>query len=284
VSAVAVIGLGAMGSRIARRLVDAGHDVVVWNRSPAKVKALVGAGARAAASPVDAARGSETVITMVADPAALAAVTEGADGVAAGVRESQTVIEMSTVGAAAVKRLASALPRGTALLDAPVLGSLAEAESGTLSIFVGGERADFERASELLRVLGSPIYIGPLGSGAAAKLIANFTLFGVLGVVGEAVAAADELGLSRDAVFEVLATTPVAAQAERRRPAIERNEYPPRFRLALAQKDAELLAGAAAGLDLRVFEAARSWLADAAAAGRGELDYSAMLAQIVERA
>jgi 3-hydroxyisobutyrate dehydrogenase-like beta-hydroxyacid dehydrogenase len=284
VSAVAVIGLGAMGSRIARRLVDAGHDVVVWNRSPAKVKALVGAGARAAASPVDAARGSKTVITMVADPPALAAVTEGADGVAAGVGESQTVIEMSTVGAAAVKRVASALPRRTALLDAPVLGSLAEAESGTLSIFVGGKRADLERSAELLGVLGSPIYIGPLGSGAAAKLIANFTLFGVLGVVGEAVAAADELGLSRDAVFEVLATTPVAAQAERRRPAIERNEYPPRFRLALAQKDAELLAGAAAGLDLRVFEAARSWLADAAAAGRGELDYSAMLAQIVERA
>ena len=96
------------------------------------------------------------------------------------------------------------------------------------------------------------------------------------------VAAADELGLSRDAVYELLATTPVAAQAERRRPAIERNEYPPRFRLALAQKDAVLLAKAADGVDMRVFRAVRSWLSDAAAAGRGELDYSAMLAQIIE--
>ena len=279
---VAVVGLGAMGSRIARRFVDARYDVAVWNRTPAKAEELVGLGAHAAATPADAARRSNTVITMVADPAALAAVTEGPDGVAAGIAEAKTVIEMSTVGPAAVKRLASILPHGTALLDAPVLGSLAEAESGTLAIFVGGGTADFERSAELLRVLGSPVHIGPLGSGAAGKLIANFTLFGVLGIVGEAVAAADELGLSRDAVYELLATTPVAAQAERRRPAIERNEYPPRFRLALAQKDAVLLAKAADGVDMRVFRAVRSWLSDAAAAGRGELDYSAMLAQIIE--
>jgi 3-hydroxyisobutyrate dehydrogenase-like beta-hydroxyacid dehydrogenase len=203
---VAVIGLGAMGSRIARRLVDARHDVVVWNRSPEKVRELTDAGATAAASPADAARHAQSVITMVADPAALQAVTQGPDGVAAGVGDSTTVIEMSTVGPAAVRRLASVLPRGTTLLDAPVLGSLPEAESGTLSIFVGGDAADVERSVALLRVLGSPVHVGPLGAGAAAKLIA----------------------------------------------------------------------------DMRVFEAARTWLADAAAAGRGELDYSAMLAQIIE--
>jgi 3-hydroxyisobutyrate dehydrogenase-like beta-hydroxyacid dehydrogenase len=282
VTAVAVIGLGAMGSRIARRLVDARYDVVVWNRSAAKVQELLSVGAQAAASPADAARRSQTVITMVADPAALQAVSEGSDGIAPGLGESKTVIDMSTVGPAAVNRLASALPRGTSLLDAPVLGSLAEAESGTLAIFVGGKTVDFERSMELLRVLGSPIHMGPLGSGAAAKLIANFTLFGVLGVLGESVAAADALGLSRDVVFQLLATTPIAAQAERRRPAIERNEYPPRFRLALAKKDVDLLAEAAEGLELRVFQAARSWLTDAAAAGRGAVDYSAMLAQIIE--
>jgi 3-hydroxyisobutyrate dehydrogenase/2-hydroxy-3-oxopropionate reductase len=163
-----------------------------------------------------------------------------------------------------------------------VLGSLPEAESGTLSIFVGGDAADVERSAALLRVLGSPVHVGPLGAGAAAKLIANFTLFGVLGIIGEAVAAGDRLELSRDTVFEVLATTPVAAQAERRRPAIERSEYPRRFALSLAKKDVDLLAEAADRMDMRVFEAARSWLADAAAAGRGELDYSAMLAQIIE--
>lgn len=281
-SAVAVIGLGAMGSRIARRLVAAVGDVVVWNRSPERMRALADAGATTAASPADAARRSETVITMVADPPALRAVTEGPDGVSSGIGDSATVIDMSTVGPAAVMRLASILPDGTRLLDAPVLGSLPEAESGSLAIFVGGEAADFERSRELLGVLGTPHHMGPLGSGAAAKLIANFTLFGVLGVVGEAVAAGDALGLSRDAVFELLATTPVATQSERRRPAIESGDYPRRFSLSLAKKDVDLLVEAASGFDLRMLEAARAWLTDAAAAGRADQDYSAVLAQIIE--
>ena len=281
-SAVAVIGLGAMGGRVARRLVDARYEVVVWNRSPEKARDLVELGATTAASPADAAHQAETVITMVVDPAALRAVTEGPDGVATGVRDSATVIDMSTVGPAAVTRLASVLPRGTTFLDAPVLGSLPEAESGSLTIFVGGDAADLERSAELLRVLGSPLHMGPLGAGAAAKLIANVTLFGVLDIIGESVAAGDALGLSRNALFEMLARTPVAAQAQRRRPAIERNEYPTRFSLSLAKKDVDLLAEAATGVDLRVFAAARTWLTDAAAAGRGGQDYSAVLAQIIE--
>jgi 3-hydroxyisobutyrate dehydrogenase-like beta-hydroxyacid dehydrogenase len=281
-SAVAVIGLGAMGGRVARRLVDARYEVVVWNRSPEKARDLVELGATTAASPADAAHRAETVITMVVDPAALRAVTEGPDGVATGVRDSATVIDMSTVGPAAVTRLASVLPRGTTFLDAPVLGSLPEAESGSLTIFVGGDAADLERSAELLRVLGSPLHMGPLGAGAAAKLIANVTLFGVLDIIGESVAAGDALGLSRNALFEMLARTPVAAQAQRRRPAIERNEYPTRFSLSLAKKDVDLLAEAATGVDLRVFAAARTWLTDAAAAGRGGQDYSAVLAHIIE--
>jgi 3-hydroxyisobutyrate dehydrogenase/2-hydroxy-3-oxopropionate reductase len=280
VSSVAVIGLGAMGSRLAYRLVDTGHDVVVWNRSPEKARDLVAADASGAETPAEAARRAQTVITMVADPPALAAVTEGRDGVAAGADDATTVVNMSTVGPAAVRRLAEVLPSETALLDAPVLGSLPEAEAGTLTIFVGGPVADLERTAPILRVLGSPIRVGEIGAGSAAKLVANFTLFGVLGIIGEALAAADALGLARESAFEVLAATPVAAQAERRRPAIEADEYPPRFALSLARKDAELLTAPAKDLDLRVLEAARSWLADAEAAGRGRQDYSAVLAQI----
>src|SRR5437867_12176551 len=134
---VAVVGLGAMGSRIARRFIDAGNDVVVWNRTPSKVAPLTDRGATATKSPADAARRSEAVVTMVADPAALREVTEGPDGVAAGAGPSTTVIQMSTVGLDPVTRLGSALPPGTELLDAPVLGSVAEAESGSLRIFVG---------------------------------------------------------------------------------------------------------------------------------------------------
>jgi 3-hydroxyisobutyrate dehydrogenase-like beta-hydroxyacid dehydrogenase len=280
VSAVAVIGLGAMGSRVARRLLGTGHNVVVWNRSPEKARDLVAAGASATETPADATRRSEIVITMVSDPAALTAVTEGPDGVAAAA-EATTVVNMTTVGPAAVHRLAETLPAETPLLDAPVLGSLPEAESGTLTIFVGGAEADLGRVEPVLTVLGSPLHVGGVGAASAAKLVANFTLFGVLGVIGEALAAADALGLSRESAFEVLAATPVAAQAERRRPAIEADEYPPRFKLSLARKDVELLALAVPDSDLRIFEAARSWLADAENAGRGEQDYAAVLAQII---
>jgi 3-hydroxyisobutyrate dehydrogenase len=281
-STVAVVGLGAMGSRIARRLLDAGYTVLVWNRTVAKAEEL--AGAAAAASPADAARRADAVITMVADPAALRAVSEGQEGIAAGANASTTVIQMSTVGPAAVARLKEALPSEASLLDAPVLGSLAEAEAGTLRIFVGGPEALLEQWTPLLSALGSPLHVGPLGTGAAAKLVANTTLFGTLGVLGEALALADGLGLSRDAAFEILASTPVAAQAERRRPSLEAGEFPPRFSLSLARKDADLVAEAAAtaGVDLRLAAAARSWLREAEETGLGESDYSAVLARILE--
>jgi len=285
VTVVAVVGLGAMGSRIARRLLDAGHELVVWNRTAEKAALLCEAGAAAAATPAEAAARAEVVLTMVADPAALREVTEGEEGVAAGVGEGATVIEMSTVGPDAVHRLGSVLGERAGLLDAPVLGSRSEAEEGTLKVFVGGPDELVGRWTPLLSVLGSPLHVGPLGSGAAAKLVANTTLVGTIGVLGEALALAAGLGLSPEKAFEVLAATPLGPQAERRRESIESGEYPPRFALYLARKDAELVVAAAreAGVDLRLTEAARSWLADAEEAGLGDRDYSAVLARILER-
>jgi 3-hydroxyisobutyrate dehydrogenase/2-hydroxy-3-oxopropionate reductase len=283
VSTVAVVGLGRMGSRIARRLLDRGHDVVVWNRTEARAAELAEHGARVVESPAEAAAQAEALLTMVSDPEALVAVSEGRHGIAAGARATLTVIEMSTVGPAAVSRLGSALPPSTGLLDAPVLGSLAEAEAGTLKIFVGGPAELAERWLPLVAVLGTPIHVGPLGSGAAAKLVANAALLETICALGETLALARALGLSDDAAFEVLAATPLAAQAERRRPAIESGEYPTRFSLALARKDAELIAEAAvaAGIELPLAEAARKWLAAAESDGLGGADYSAVLAQII---
>ena len=282
-STVAVLGLGAMGSRIARRLLDGGHEVVVWNRTAEKAAGLVEAGATAAATPAEAAGRAEAVLTMLANPAALREVTEGEAGVAAGVGQGTTVIEMSTVGPDAVRRLASVLGEKAGLLDAPVLGSRAEAEAGTLRIFVGGPAELAERWTPLLSALGSPLHVGSLGSGAAAKLLANTTLVGTIGLLGEALALADGLGLPREQAFEVLAATPLAAQAERRRAAVEAGDYPPRFALYLARKDAELVVAAArdAGVDLRLTEAARTWLAESDDAGWGDRDYSAVLAWIL---
>ena len=282
-SAVAVVGLGAMGGRVARRLLAAGHELTVWNRTRERTAELVRAGAVAAETPAGAAARADAVITMVADPEALRAVTHGREGVAAGVGAGTTVIEMSTVGPAAVSELADALRGRAELLDAPVLGSLDEAESGSLKIFVGGPASLAERWTPLLEVLGSPVHVGPLGAGASAKLVANSTLFGSLALLGEALALADGLGLERRAAYEVLAGTPLAAQAERRRAAIDSGEYPPRFSLSLALKDADLIADAASttGAELRLAPAAQSWLADAETAGWGDRDYAALLAYIL---
>jgi 3-hydroxyisobutyrate dehydrogenase/2-hydroxy-3-oxopropionate reductase len=273
-----------MGQRFAQRLLDAGWNVHVWNRTKAKADALVAGGAALAATPAAAAAAASAVITMVADPPALKAVTEGEDGIGSGLGPETALIEMSTVGPATVARLAAALPPETPLLDAPVLGSLAEAESGTLTIFVGGDPSVVARWTPLLATLGRPVHVGGLGSGAAAKLVANSALFTSLAAVGEAISLADGLALEREAAYAVLARTPLAAQAERRRDAIEANRYPPRFRLALARKDAELIADAAAasGTELRLGDSARAWLVDAEGAGYGEADYAAVLAHMLD--
>lgn len=280
---VAFIGLGAMGSRMARRLLDAGHRVTVWNRTAQRAQPLLAAGAHPANTPADAARASRVAITMVRDADALADVVDGARGLFAGMRPGSVVIEMSTVGPGAIDRLAARTPAEVGLVDAPVLGSRDEASAGSLRIFVGADEPRYESIRPLLEILGDPLRVGPLGSGAAAKLVANSTLFGVIGVLGEALALAAGLGLSRETAFSVLSATPVAAQAERRRAAIDAATYPPRYALSLARKDADLVAAAAtdAELDLRLAAAARSWLHDAEDRGWGELDYVAMLAGIL---
>src|SRR5438105_6292043 len=283
-AAIAFIGLGAMGSRMARRLLDAGHELTVWNRTSGKAEPLRAAGARVAATPAEAAGGAELTITMVRDATALEAVTSGPHGLLAGLGSGALLVEMSTVGQPPLKQLAQRLPDGAGLIDAPVLGSVSEAEQGTLRIFVGGEAALAERARPMLEILGDPVHVGDLCSGAAAKLVANSTLFAVLCGLGEAIALGDCLGLERDAIFAVLGSTPLAAQAERRRAAIEAHGYPPRFPLALARKDADLIheAGVAdRSRDLRLAEAARSWLAEADEQGWGALDYSALLARLL---
>jgi len=282
-TAVAVVGLGAMGSRIAARLLAAGHEVIVWNRSAEKTEPLTAIGAAAAASPAEAASRVGVLITMVADPAALRSVTEGPGGVAAGAGASLSVVEMSTVGPAAVARLAAVLPPATGLVDAPVLGSRAEAESGSLVILAGGPAPLVDRVSPVLSALGSVLHVGSLGAGAAAKLVASAAHFGALGAFGETIALARGLGLQAEAAHRVLAATPLAGQDARRWAAIEAGEYPPRFRLSLAGKDARLIAdaAAAAGVDLRLTTAAGSWLAEAERAGLGNRDYTAMVTTIM---
>ena len=243
-------------------------------------------GALPADTPADAAREADAVVVMVSDPTALRNVAEGAEGFVGTLAAPGVLVQMATVGPAAVQRLAATLAPGVGLVDAPVLGSLAEADAGTLRIFAGGEPELVERVEPLLSALGTVVQVGGVGAGSAAKLVANSTLFGTLGVLGEALGLAKALGLPRDVALEILAATPVAAQAERRRPSLESGEYPPRFSLSLALKDADLMleAAEASGTHLRLARAARDWLAQTVDAGRGDEDYSVVLEQITREA
>lgn len=275
-----------MGGRIGHRLLAAGTDLTVWNRTRVKLASLEAAGARVAATPREAVHGADVVITMLTDGAALAAVSEGPDGFAVGLAHRATVVDMSTVGAAALDRLAAALPDPTALAAAPVLGSLAEAEAGTLRILLGGETSRVEHVTPTLRRLGEVLCVGGVRQAAAAKLVVNAALFAVVASLGEVLALGQALSLERSAVLDLLALTPLAEQADRRRPALDSGEFPPRFRLDLARKDAGLIQAASrvAGTDLRLLDAAAAWLAEADEHGWREYDYSAVLQHILGEA
>jgi 3-hydroxyisobutyrate dehydrogenase-like beta-hydroxyacid dehydrogenase len=283
---VSFCGLGAMGAPMARRLLDAGHDLTVWNRTPSRAEPLLDAGASWAATPAEAAAaaGADLVITMLADPAALAEVVEGPDGIAAGIGPGATLVEMSTVGPEAVARVIAALPDGVGVLDAPVLGSTPQAEAGQLQVFVGGDDERYERWAPVLGALGPCRHVGPSGAGAAMKLVANATLGTTLAALGEVLALGEALGLERGAVFDVLSLTPLGGQADRRRSAAESGEHPLHFRLALAEKDLAVITDAARahGRQLPLTEAARAWYDRAVDAGLGEEDYSRIVTYVAD--
>ena len=278
-------GLGQMGAPMATRLVGAGHQVTVWNRTPERAAPLVGQGASLAESPAGAAAGAEALFTMLSAPDALDAVLFGDDGAAAALEDGATLVEMSTVGPAAVHAVRARLRDAVTMLDAPVLGSVPQAGDGSLEVFVGGDREVFLRWEPVLAHLGHPVLVGPLGAGASMKLVANSTLGALMTGLAEALALADGLGLDQATVLDVLAESPIGVTVRSKRANLVSGRYPPNFKLALAAKDLGLVAGAAeeAGVEIRVAGAARSWLEDAERAGLGPLDYSAVIAHARRR-
>lgn len=276
---IAWIGTGEMGSRMVTRLMDDGHRVAVYNRTARRADSLINRGAVRAATPAEAMSEAEVGFFMVSDAAALEDVASGPQGLGAGAGPGTIVVDMSTTGVGALRILRSTLPRGVGLLDAPVLGSVSEAAAGTLEIYVGGPADTVARVRPLLAAMGNPVHIGPSGAGAAAKLVANFALLSSVALLGEALALADRLDLARSTTWQVLEHSPLAAQATRRRAAIDAQSFPPRFPLSLARKDCELIATAttAAGADCPFVGALQAVFEAAAAAGLGDLDYTAVV-------
>ena len=280
---IAFLGLGQMGGPMASRLLDAGHDLVLWNRTRDKAEALARRGGRVASTPAAAAADVEVVITMLADPDALEQVLFGPGGVSEGLRRGSLFIDMSTVGPDAIGSAAARLPDGVEVVDAPVRGSVPQATEGTLGILVGAADGAFERARPLLEVLGSVHHVGEPGSGAAAKLVVNSALGAVITAFGEALAIGRSLGLDRGTLLDVLAASAVGAVAEGKRSNVETSSYAPRFKLGLALKDLRLVTDAAdrTGVELKVAPACRAWFEEATRAGSGDLDYAAVVETIL---
>jgi 3-hydroxyisobutyrate dehydrogenase-like beta-hydroxyacid dehydrogenase len=246
---------------MAARLTAGGHEVTGWNRTPRGLQPATAA---------DAVAGADVVLSMVTDGAALAELYAAARS---GLRPGGTWVDCSTVGPEAIGRFPEAVA-------APVLGSVAEAEAGTLTVLAGGPPGAVERVRPVLQTLGTVLEVGDARAAAAAKLAANAGLFGVVAVLAETLALLDRAGVERETAFAVLARTPLAEQAARRRPAIEAGEYPPRFALRHARKDAELARDRA----LPVLGAVATWLEGAQAAGLGDRDHVALAGHILARA
>ena len=285
-SKLAFLGLGQMGTPMATRLLEAGHDLRVWNRDPHRTVALTGRGASVAGSPSEAAADVEFAITMLATPEAVHEVLFGPSGLVETLGPGQILIEMSTIGPTAFRSAAVRLPGGVGAVDAPVRGSVPQATSGRLDIFVGATNHDFERVRPILESLGVVRHIGAPGSGAAMKLVVNATLGASIVAFGEALALATSLGLDRTAVLDVLAESPIGPSVRAKRANVETSRYPPSFKLRHAAKDMRLVAEAAeaAGLDLKEARAASAWLDEAVRRGAADFDYSAVVATILSTA
>ena len=281
---LAFCGLGRMGEPMAGRLLDAGHDLVVWNRTPERADGLVERGARRADSPAEAASGAEAVFTMISTPEALEGVVfgDGLPGLVDGLAPGTALVDMSTVGPDAVRAVADRLPEGVDMLDAPVLGSVPQASDGTLKLFVGGSDEVFARWRPVLQELGRPRHLGALGAGASMKLVANSCLGALMTALAEALTLADALGLDQGAVLDVLSESPIGATTKSKRGRVESGEYPPNFTLELAAKDLRLVTEAAErlGVEAKVAAGARAHFEAAHERGFGDLDYSAVIAHV----
>jgi 3-hydroxyisobutyrate dehydrogenase len=272
---VAFLGLGAMGAPMAGRVLEAGHDLTVWNRTPGRADPLVVRGATAATTPAEAVRDADVVVTMLADPSALDDVI---DGVADSIGPDAVLVEMSTVGPTAIRSVAKQL-RPVRVLDAPVLGSVPQAETGSLVILVGGDPDALAGCTHVLEAMGRVVPVGGSGAGATVKLANNAAGMSALVALGEVLSFTDRAGLDPETVLDAIGMGPLASFVERWRPGVTgatRGRVD--FRLVLARKDLALAADEAKELGVRLEMVRDAIVAcDAAiAAGLGDEDNTAV--------
>lgn len=281
---VAFLGLGIMGSGMARRLLRAGFPLTVYNRNREKNAPFSTEGASVAATPREATEQADIIICMVADDNASRGLWLGENGALAGAAPGALLIESSTLTVGWIAELAeAAAARGCEFLDAPVTGSKAHAAAGELNFLVGGSAVALESARPILSAMGrSIVHIGPTGSGARLKLINNFLCGVQLASLAEAMALIEKTGLDRANALEVLTNgapgSPLVKMVSAR---MVSRDYAPNFLLRLMTKDLTYALGEAGqhGLPLTTVAAALKLFEKSVVDGNGDLDFSALVEQ-----
>ena len=274
---IGLIGLGLMGQHMARRLLEAGHPLTVWNRTADKGQTLRAAGAGWADSPKAVAQASDVVITMVTDSAASEQVACGPNGVLDGARPGLVLIDMSSITPEMSRSLAArAQAKGVAMLDAPVTGAPRVASEGKLGIMVGGPRETFDACLPIFQVLGVKIvYAGGSGMGSTLKLVNNLILGVAIHASAEALVLATKAGLDPQTVIDITSVGGARTGAmETRGPRMVQRDFSPHFSVNNMYKDLSNVVKLAdeCGVSLPVAGAAREILRAAKSQGKGDLD------------
>lgn len=279
---IGFVGLGIMGSAMAANLQKAGYRLTVWNRAADKCNQLSANGALVATSPKAVAESCDLVISMLADPAAVAAVRDGDDGIITGLKAGTGYIDMSTVDQETAQQSAQAcLARGVLFLEAPVAGSRKPAEDATLTIMAAGDRILYDKAYPLFAAMGKKIlFLGAAGNAARMKLANNLIMGGMLAAFCEGMALAGQTGLDTGQLLEVLDAGAIANPMFRMKgPLVAHNtEFPVAFPLKHMQKDLRLALqlAEAAGQPLFITATVNELFKKALAAGLGDSDFSAV--------
>jgi 3-hydroxyisobutyrate dehydrogenase len=285
-SRIAFIGIGVMGGPMARHLASQGHEITVYNRSPIKAEAWVDAhGGRTAASPLEAARDQDAVITCVGNDDDLAEVTLGREGAFRSMRTGSVFVDHTTVSARIARQLAvEGKSRDIHCVDAPVSGGQAGAENGTLSIMCGGRDAAVEAARPLMQAYAGRItHVGPAGAGQTTKMVNQIAIAGVIQGLSEALRFAQHADLDLDKVFDAISGGAAASwQMLNRWETMAKDEFDFGFALDWMRKDLGLAIDEARtnGATLPVASLVDQFYADLQAMGAGRQDTSALVRRL----
>jgi 2-hydroxy-3-oxopropionate reductase len=282
---VGFIGLGIMGKPMAKNLMDAGYDLTVHNRSPHKAHELGEAGATVAESPGEVAQNSDVIITMLPGPPEVREIIAGEGGLLENSREGSLIVDMSTSSPVLARELARyAGERGVGILDAPVSGGDVGAIEGTLSIMVGGDEGDFERARPLFEAMGKTVtHVGPAGAGQVTKAANQVVVALTIEAVSEALVLGSAGGVSPEKILDVLSGGLAGNKVmEVKREKFLTREFEPGGKVEFHHKDLgiALAAGREYGVALPVTEVVNQLFEALMARGRGGWDHSALLSLV----